>query len=952
MLVVPAETHQSLRQGKKTATHSKSVDDSDEVMKMRDCGKLALALFAFGAFLAAFEEPRVPPKVLAEWKFEREGDLQGWRPNPNIKDVKVANGILSFRTEGDDPILELQAPFEIVASPWQAIEIRLKADRSGTAEFFWSNTTEPPYGGFRPHKRTPFLVIGDGKWRTYRILPFWHPEGKIIRLRFDPFGGANFEVDFIRIVEFEVGDLGLETGWLAIGEATVKKLREGWTVTLNEPDAFLLAPVSVDAEEKPFVSIQMAATAGTHATLFFAAENSHGLHSISFPIVADGKMRTYTLDMLASPDWQGRIIAVGLRPTNALGSKVTLRSVQVEGAPKGRASLRIVAFALDDATPRAGVPTELFAIVRHTGGEPARNLKATLKLPKGIQILTKPQIADQVEFGEEFVELRWKIVARKPVKGVAHLSVTAANASPLTASLRLDIPARKVLAKSEYVPEPKPVRGKYEVGVYYFPGWKTWSQWLPILPFPERKPILGWYREGDPEVADWHIKWAVEHGITFFAYDWYWVQGARMLEHALHDGYMQARYRHLLKFCLLWANHNPPKTSSLEDCIAVTRFWIERYFRLPEYLTVDGKPVVIIFSPHRLTEDLGSEGVRKAFEAMRRECVNHGLKGLYIVACVANSGQAQRAATEGYDAVSAYNWPTLGMAPGEKWSPFDALIDAYKRNWEQIAENSPIPLIVPISGGWDSRPWHGDNAIVRFGRNPENFKRHLQDAKAFLDKFVPQGKALPMALIEAWNEWGEGSYIEPHAEFGFGYLDAVREVFTDAPREHIDLAPVDLGLPLKEVERLPLDKSSWEFEHDAEGWESWMQLADVKVQNGCLVARTMGNDPAFFGPPVRLRASEYRFALIRMRLTKISRPSSPVPRPVEDTGQLFWRTTTLPESEATSVRFKVHIDGQWHEYRLPVHENIRWRGIVTRLRLDPCTQPDVLVEVDAIRLVP
>jgi hypothetical protein len=158
---------------------------------------------------------------------------------------------------------------------------------------------------------------------------------------------------------------------------------------------------------------------------------------------------------------------------------------------------------------------------------------------------------------------------------------------------------------------------------------------------------LGWYREGDPEVADWHIKWAVEHGITFFAYDWYWERGARWLEHALHDGYMKARYRHLLKFCLLWANHNAPKTSSFEDCIAVTRFWIEHYFRLPEYFTIDGKPVVIIFSPRRLTEDMGSEGVRKAFEAMRQECVNHGLKGLYLVACVANASQAQTAAREG-----------------------------------------------------------------------------------------------------------------------------------------------------------------------------------------------------------------------------------------------------------------------------------------------------------------
>ncbi len=591
------------------------------------------------------------------------------------------------------------------------------------------------------------------------------------------------------------------------------------------------------------------------------------------------------------------------------------------------------------------MPTELFALVRHAGGEPVRQLRPILRLPKGVEALSQPEPVDALEFGDE-VEWRWRILARKPVEGEAVLTITAANAPSVTAKVRLQFPSLAKVAKSDYVPPPKPMLGKYEVGVYYFPGWKTWGQWAPILPFPERKPVLGWYREGDPEVADWHIKWAVEHGITFFVYDWYWVQGARQLEHALHDGYLKSRYRSLLKFCLLWANHNPPKTSSLEDCLALVRFWIEHYFCLPEYFTVDGKPVVIIFSPYRLTDDLGSEGVRKAFEAMRQECRHHGLKGLYLVACVANAGQAQLVAKEGYDAVTAYNWPTLGMKPGEKWAPFEALIEAYRRNWEHIVEQGGLPLIVPISGGWDSRPWHGGNAVVRYGRNPENFRRHLQDAKAFLDKYVPQGKALPIALIEAWNEWGEGSYIEPHAEFGFGYLDAIRAVFTDAPPKHVDLAPIDVGLGPYEVARLPLDKRAWEFERDAEGWESWMEMTDVRVENGCLVGRTTGNDPAFFGPLARVRASEVSVVHLRLRLTKVS---GEVQR-VTDVGQLFWRTSTIAESEATSVRFPVTIDGQWHEYRLPVRENPRWRGIITRLRLDPCTQPNVRVEVDFLRL--
>jgi hypothetical protein len=75
-------------------------------------------------------------------------------------------------------------------------------------------------------------------------------------------------------------------------------------------------------------------------------------------------------------------------------------------------------------------------------------------------------------------------------------------------------------------------------------------------------------------------------------------------------------------------------------------------------------------------------------------------------------------------------------------------------------------------------------------------------------------------------------------------------------------------------------------------------------------------------------------------------------RPFRDSAQLFWQTGRLPESEATSARFEVVGDGQWHDYRVPVSENRRWNGTVTRLRLDPCNQADVEVEIDAIRLGP
>ncbi|MDD2947529.1 MAG: hypothetical protein PHV80_01630 [Rugosibacter sp.] len=69
-----------------------------------------------------------------------------------------------------------------------------------------------------------------------------------------------------------------------------------------------------------------------------------------------------------------------------------------------------------------------------------------------------------------------------------------------------------------------------DVGVFYFPGWHSKSSYWndlkglpgsrsPNVPWPDRVPLLGHYAEEDIKVAEQHIDWASQYGITFFAYD-------------------------------------------------------------------------------------------------------------------------------------------------------------------------------------------------------------------------------------------------------------------------------------------------------------------------------------------------------------------------------------------------------------------------------------------------
>jgi hypothetical protein len=126
----------------------------------------------------------------------------------------------------------------------------------------------------------------------------------------------------------------------------------------------------------------------------------------------------------------------------------------------------------------------------------------------------------------------------------------------------------------------------------------------------------------------------------------------------------------------------------------VTRYWIENYFRRPEYLRVADKPLVIVFSTDRLTANLGGARVKEAFSAMRAECRRAGLPGLYLMAGVADAGQAAAATKEGYDAVTAYNWPGLGSYDVPAWEPRQTAWDFAQgiQGWEQTMDMANLRL--------------------------------------------------------------------------------------------------------------------------------------------------------------------------------------------------------------------------------------------------------------------
>lgn len=315
------------------------------------------------------------------------------------------------------------------------------------------------------------------------------------------------------------------------------------------------------------------------------------------------------------------------------------------------------------------------------------------------------------------------------------------------------------------------------VGVYYFPGWHAGlsgapagGPWKRIEGFSARKPKLGWYDDSSVDTIEVQLKWMHEYGLKYVIFDWYWSRNSSFLEQSL-KAYFQAPSRELMPFALLWANHDAVPRSKAEFQAMVT-YWIENYFRRKEAFRIQGRPVVFIFDNGNLEKMARTFGETSstliaAAQSMMRSA---GLPDIYFVSSTFND---PKASSLGYAARSTYNYHGLGR----KSHSYSELDQDYRKTWEFQAKYDSIPYIVPMTQGWDRRPWGGseDAAHDNSGSTPVEFERHLMAARDFMQR--QSDPVSRMGVICCWNEFGEGSYIEPTEEGGFSYLEKVKKVF-------------------------------------------------------------------------------------------------------------------------------------------------------------------------------
>lgn len=371
---------------------------------------------------------------------------------------------------------------------------------------------------------------------------------------------------------------------------------------------------------------------------------------------------------------------------------------------------------------------------------------------------------------------------------------------------------------------------QYQVAAYYFPnyheddwnlewhgeGWNEWELLKAAGPRFEghmqpKVPLWGYENEADPKVMEKKIKAAADHGLSAFLFDWYWYEEGPYLHRCLEDGFLKADNNSDLKFALMWANHDwleiqpatrcqpyPKRTIgavSEEVFIKATDHMIAHYFGHPSYWKIEGKLYFSIYEMMSLVKGLGGlEQTKRVLEELRQRVRAKGLGELHLNAVVwgINTLPTENAMTDpnevveylGIDSVTSYVW--IHHLP-MKHFPTESYPDAIKKckcEHVRLTNEHTLPYIPNVTMGWDSSPRTVQTdrfdpvgypySPVYIDNTPEQFAKALQDVKDFIDSGASK---YPICTINAWNEWTEGSYLEPDTIHGMGYLEAIRDVF-------------------------------------------------------------------------------------------------------------------------------------------------------------------------------
>jgi glycosyltransferase involved in cell wall biosynthesis/SAM-dependent methyltransferase len=334
-----------------------------------------------------------------------------------------------------------------------------------------------------------------------------------------------------------------------------------------------------------------------------------------------------------------------------------------------------------------------------------------------------------------------------------------------------------------YLPQFHPIQENDE---WWGKGFTEWTNVTRAVPqftghYQPRLPgELGFYDLRMPEVQRRQIELATQYGIRGFCFHFYWFDGKTLLETPLKNFAEDFDF----PFCINWANENWTRRwdgeeneilisqkHSQEDDIKFIKH-ISQYLLNKNYIRIKSRPLLIVYRPALLPS------AKATAERWREWCHKNGIGEIYLAAT--HSFEHIDPRDIGFDAVIEFppnTFPLKDVASRlDIVNPnFKGLIFDYK-NAIELSKNSSKSSYKKFRGicpTWDNEARKPGRGTILINSSPNSYKEWLSFLCEYTIKnFDPEERLI---FINAWNEWAEGTYLEPDRRYGYAYLQATAE---------------------------------------------------------------------------------------------------------------------------------------------------------------------------------
>lgn len=341
-----------------------------------------------------------------------------------------------------------------------------------------------------------------------------------------------------------------------------------------------------------------------------------------------------------------------------------------------------------------------------------------------------------------------------------------------------------------------------ENDLWWGKGFTEWTNVTKAVPqfighHQPRLPVdLGFYDLRLPDVMRQQIEMAKHYGLHGFCFHYYWFSGKRLMETPLFNFLENKKLD--MPFCLCWANESwSRRWDGSEDELLIEQKLrdeddvlfmkdIQPFITDKRYITVQNKPLLIIYRPHLWTQSR----VLRLLATFRKSAQEMGLPGLYIVCALTHDFQGSPEQW-GFDAGIEFPPHLCGHVPHVKrpriinprfcGSIRDMRALVHINKYRQTSSYITLKTVFP---GWDNTARKPDQAFIFHHAEPEVYKTWLKNALRYTQNHNPPHAHY--VFINAWNEWAEGAHLEPDRKYGYAFLQATAEAleeFTPGPED-------------------------------------------------------------------------------------------------------------------------------------------------------------------------